>query len=103
MTIANTQFVNDTLCQNIVDLGVEEMTANSEVLNVSPNPSTGVFQFNNLDAENTVYVYDYLGQLIYEDDNASQVDLTDHINGMYFIFVKTSNGKTYHAKAVLAK
>jgi hypothetical protein len=100
-SISNTAFVNDTLCQNIVDLGFEEMTLNSIELIVSPNPSNGLFQLNNVSAENTLDVYDYKGQLTLRLNNVSEINLKNQASGMYFVYLTTSNGDAYHAKLIL--
>ncbi len=93
----------ETVAVNLV--GVEELTQDNTMINVYPNPSTGVF---NLKVENatddiTIAVSDVLGNQL--DVNIADqlngnfiVDLSNVADGVYFVQVK--NGDFYATKRI---
>ncbi len=65
---------------------------------ISPNPSTGIFTFNNLNFENenvSIIIYNSLGQKVYYNDvkfkNGYAIDLSNLEKGVYFSSFKTSS------------
>lgn len=75
-------------------------TAIPEKLNISeykiyPNPNNGTFNIELTNFENSTFqIYSISGQLILQKSitqNTTQVDLSDHPKGMYFIKVETGN------------
>lgn len=91
--------------------GVNVKTVDTEnTFSIYPNPSTtGIFQINTLisnanNAENTIKVYDYSGQVVYvaELNNNSTLDLSNLSNGIYFVTFNNGLG-TETTKVSIAK
>lgn len=91
--------------------GVNVKTVDIEnSFNIYPNPSTtGIFQINTLirnanNAENTIKVYDYSGQVVYsaELNSTSTLDLSNLSNGIYFVTYSNGLG-TETAKVSIVK
>jgi len=65
--------------------GVTDITS-TNLINVSPNPSNGIFQFDGLENENKIEVYDFVGNLVYQtvsNSTSVSVDLKEKTQGMY--------------------
>jgi hypothetical protein len=88
-----------TECVYIYVESVEEQNL-SNLVNIYPNPNTGQFFIKlDLNKENySVKIMDVTGQIIYSKTELSKsklvVDLNTIANGLYFVEVKTSEGKT---------
>jgi len=70
---------------------------------VYPNPSSGIFYFNNIKAEiQTIEVYNYLGEKVFTSVGpAAAIDITDAVAGIYFVQVKLKTGEaTFSTKVV---
>jgi len=94
-------------CENVtIDLaGVSELTQDNSMMNVYPNPSTGVFTVEVSDAGDdvSIVVVDVLG-------NVLEVSVVDNMNGNYVVdlsavaegvyFVQVKNGDYYATKRV---
>ncbi|HET7818215.1 MAG TPA: C1 family peptidase [Bacteroidia bacterium] len=62
---------------------------------VYPNPSSGLFTFSGLTNENTIEVYDYIGNLVYQNTSKNSsvaVDLMDKSHGIYMYKIINANG-----------
>jgi hypothetical protein len=71
-----------------------------------PNPSIGYFEINGLqsDEPSTVSVFNEVGQLLFEETNASsslRLDLSNENHGVYWICIRSKNGDTMIWKALL--
>jgi C1A family cysteine protease len=78
---------------------VADVNMNSSV-QVFPNPSNGVFTFSNLENENRIEVYDYVGNLVYQTTSKNTsvaVDLKEKSQGVYMY--KVINTATKEVKA----
>ena len=106
LSVKNDECWNESCDMVSVDLvGVEELTQDNGMINVYPNPSTGVF---NLDVENatddiTIAVSDVLGNQLDVNitdnmDGSFVVDLSNVADGVYFVQVK--NGDYYATKRI---
>ncbi|MEZ4844654.1 MAG: DUF5011 domain-containing protein [Bacteroidia bacterium] len=91
-----------------ISSGIEDIAA-SDLMNVYPNPSNGVFNVKvDLPAYQNVEIaiYDVLGNKVAEVANEQaqnsvfNVDLSAHAAGMYFVRM-TTNGKTYNQRVVV--
>lgn len=59
-----------------------------------PNPTVNEIQFNNLDAEATILIYDMAGKLVLEskvDSNANTIDVSHFAKGSYNVMIKMGN------------
>ncbi len=74
-------------------------------VNIYPNPSTGVFEITGLEDEQNVniWVTNVYGSTILETSDASQFDLSDFVNGHYFVHIVMENGHVTSKKVALMK
>ena len=91
--------------------GVSENSTNEIIVNVYPNPTTGVFQLavgnGQLTSTAILSIYNVVGEKIYVKDgkqlNASTtIDLSDQPNGIYFMQLKTETN-TVTKKIIINK
>jgi hypothetical protein len=61
-------------------------------LRISPNPSNGVFYFSSNTKVKSLEVFDCVGNLIVQKNNANNFDLSNFSDGIYFVRV---NGNQY--------
>ncbi|MFK7907577.1 MAG: aryl-sulfate sulfotransferase [Chitinophagales bacterium] len=95
-----TDGVLENLCGDIVS--TEDIA--KESLLISPNPSTGIFNIRGLLQEQQVskmQVFNMLGEEIQELGNVSEIDLTDHASGIYFLHVQFDNHQSVTKKILL--
>lgn len=76
----------------------------SNELSVSPNPTSGIFQFSGFEIvrNSMLQIYNILGEKIYQSEITnpkSEIDLSNQANGIYFI--KISDGKTILSKKII--
>jgi hypothetical protein len=65
-----------------------------QVIRFYPNPNLGKFVLELPDYhQSTITIYNYLGQLIYEEaaEEQMQIDLSTYANGMYTLLINKSN------------
>ena len=65
---------------NISDLGI------NSAVQVFPNPSSGTFKFDGLENENTIQIYDFVGNMVYQTtskNSSARVDLKEKSQGIY--------------------
>jgi hypothetical protein len=86
---------------NTVGVGIEE-TSKAGQLQVSPNPSDGIFTFS-IQSGRSITVYDILGNIIIAKDFSTpsvSIDLSMQPKGMYF-YVVSAEGATKEGKLIL--
>ncbi|MFY0645083.1 MAG: PKD domain-containing protein [Bacteroidia bacterium] len=106
LSVKNDECWNESCDMVSVDLvGVEELTQDNAMINVYPNPSTGVFNLEVVNATDdiTIAVSDVLG-------NQLDVNITDNLNGSFIVdlsnvadgvyFVQVKNGDYYATKRI---
>jgi hypothetical protein len=75
--------------------------ANEEVLiNIFPNPSTGIFNIGSEQPVNVV-VKDVQGRVVMDVRNASSIDLTNQVAGMYIMSITDADGKLLQVERVV--
>lgn len=75
-------------------------------VNISPNPSSGLYQISGLTNENViekVIVFDLLGQEVEASYQNSELDLTNNANGMYYLNIQFSNSTMITKKISLVR
>jgi len=79
--------------QNICEITDVNQEENARKLDISPNPSKGIFRIET-PQKSTYRIYDWFGRMIKEGqlDGASEIDLTSAPNGIYFISVENEKG-----------
>ena len=88
---------------NFQSLSIEE-NISSNSINVSPNPSSGNFNFSGLTDETTIDIYDISGEIISEAktvNNKYSVDLSSQAKGIYFYRISMKNGESRNGKIIL--
>ncbi len=96
-----TQGVIDDLC---MVSATDEIA--KESIQISPNPSNGVFSISGLSQEYqlvAVRVFDILGKKIGELANVSTIDLSNFNEGMYFVTFQFENEQLITKKVMLVK
>ena len=76
----------------MVTITVKEPTlgiADTDILAVYPNPSSGIFQFSR--TADRVQVYDMSGRLVYQGKKIKQLDLTSKPIGQYLVEMHIGN------------
>jgi hypothetical protein len=71
------------------NVGLDE---NTEMLGVSPNPSTGIFQINGLGFNQTYQIVNTTGQVILTGQS-NNIDLSNFQSGIYFLNTEKSSIK----------
>lgn len=82
--------------------GIDEMTNNSSVITVKPNPNNGVFNINSKLSNYTITIIDVTGREVFKRSSFnenSQIDVSDLQNGVYYIQI--SNGKQQATQKML--
>jgi hypothetical protein len=100
-TVTDANGCIDSVCINIdVSTGINNVD-NSSIINIYPNPNSGIFTLNISNAPHNYFVeiYNVLGENIYSepfpkahDDNA--INLIGQPNGIYFYRVLKENGES---------
>ena len=86
-------------------------TPSETELNIYPNPSSGIFNVEFLNADNTqeysIKVYDVLGSLIYvksiigNEIVNEQIDISDKAKGMYILSLESENSKSIYNRIIV--
>ncbi|MDP4866715.1 MAG: T9SS type A sorting domain-containing protein [Crocinitomicaceae bacterium] len=73
-------------------------------VNVQPNPASdyAIVTLNNAD-NGTIRIVDVLGNVVTKESitGTKKIDLSNYRNGVYFITIETSNGKTINRKLIV--
>ena len=92
------------LLNNPCDVSTSQETFISTDLNVSPNPSQGIFYLSGQDFNLTVRhisVFNMTGQLVFESHNNPVIDLSGQSSGTYIAQVSFSNAPPRSVKLIL--
>jgi uncharacterized repeat protein (TIGR03803 family) len=76
---------------NMTTIGIPENN-NAMELTVFPNPTNGIVSINGITNE-TIYVYNSLGEKIFNLKGKNKIDLSLCSSGLYFIQILNNNGK----------
>ena len=82
--------------------GIEENLIHDKI-NISPNPSNGIFSLTCSERISNIEIYDVMGKLIYNSKPQipnPKLDLSDKTKGIYFIKV-TNASKIYSQKIII--
>jgi hypothetical protein len=74
--------------------------AEEAVINIFPNPSTGIFNIGSEEPVNLV-VKDVQGRVVLEVKNASSIDLSNQAAGMYIMSITDAEGKLLQVERVV--
>ncbi len=101
----NEIYITDTAYLN-PNIGyiTSSLKENSENLNIYPNPTSGIVNFDVCEQIKEIKIYNYLGKIIRtEQKNINdQIDISNLKNGIYLIEIKTLNA-IYSSKIILNK
>ncbi|MFT4760824.1 MAG: hypothetical protein ACI9XO_002549 [Paraglaciecola sp.] len=87
--LTNGDYIEDLCMVNSVNEILQQQ------VQISPNPSAGVFQIDGLTNDYTVesiQVFDFLGKRAQEWGRVSRIDLTDKEAGIYFVTIRLADG-----------
>jgi len=77
-----------------------EEISKQKIISVYPNPSNGIFQlYFPKETYFEVTVYNSIGQQVHFSKNSNQIDITNLIDGIYFIKAKT-NSEVFNGKII---
>lgn len=96
-TIVKTDYINVVVNPGIGDV-------NGAKLNVTPNPSTGVFNINYNGNANSLKVYSLSGSVLLEQRNgeiSNRLDLTSFNKGMYILEIVLSDGSKLNSRLIV--
>lgn len=92
-------FVNPSLCNSIY-LGVDEIKKEQDVW-LYPNPTAGLFRLETEQELNSIEILDVFGkQLYYSEKNQTEINISDFVNGIYFVRLVDSNDNVVVKKVV---
>ncbi len=78
------------------DLTLASVTCDGKVeFTIHPNPSEGIISIDGAEPDNDIIITDVLGQIIFQTkitDSRNSIDLTDQLNGVYFVKILSANG-----------
>jgi sugar lactone lactonase YvrE len=78
---------------NVAAAGIEQISDNSSLINIYPNPSNGNISVTNQNNISEIKVTDMIGQIVYEaKPNAENTTLQLTDNGVYFVTITTDKG-----------
>ncbi len=89
-------------CQTVLT-GIDVAYYNS-LINVYPNPSSGIFSFEGISIGNTIEIFNVLGKLVatsYSENSLSTIDMTGFERGVYFYSVKNKTEIVKKGKLIL--
>ncbi|HPX76365.1 MAG TPA: M4 family metallopeptidase [Bacteroidales bacterium] len=90
-TSARTEFeIIPHTCSNIENISVQN-------LSIFPNPSKGVFSFNNLDNLDFEFkISDVFGKILLKGNSEQkEIDISHFANGVYFVEINSENGNKF--------
>lgn len=92
--------IEDYTIVNSATVGINETLSQSNI-NISPNPSSGVFKINGINADipTQIEVTNNLGQIVYTTNNSLGINLTHLSKGLYQI--KISQNETSSIKKLV--
>jgi hypothetical protein len=86
-----------------IPLSIDQVNSNQLIM-ISPNPNTGLFIVSGMTKEQSIEIYDCLGQKInmYKaGDNNKQVDISSCKNGIYFLLILNSDGSLAKSEKII--
>ncbi len=72
----------------------------SNLVDISPNPSSGVFTIYSTEKFSQLKVFNALGACVLRKDFDNRIDLSSQPSGIYFVEVETANGRLIRQKLV---
>ena len=81
-----------------ITIGLNDEPQIQKELSIYPNPSTGTFNIENLETNQTYQVYDVNGRLVKASIVNNQLDLSNEPNGVYLLRVQLENGEVVSKK-----
>ena len=90
-------------CQTILTTGLDVAYNNSRI-NIYPNPSSGIFNFEGMLIGNTIEIFNVLGKLVavyYSEKSLSTIDMNGIERGVYFYSIKNKAEIVKKGKLIL--
>jgi photosystem II stability/assembly factor-like uncharacterized protein len=86
---------NGTILKCAIPVGISETNSSNESVMIYPNPSTGIFQLNNICKIANVSVYNHMGEILMTENNFrdnGSIDLSLFADGLYTILIRSDKG-----------
>jgi hypothetical protein len=81
-----------------IPVGLNDEPQIQKELTIYPNPSTGIFNVENFETNQTYQVYDINGSLVKASITNGQLDLSNEPNGIYLLRFQLENGEVVSKK-----
>lgn len=103
-TLATSKIDDIIVTGTSISTGLTEVLYTANEINIYPNPSTGIINIVSSDVVESIKVYNQLGSLVFEQNNASantSIDMSQFGKGIYFINLRNHQGVSKNHKVVI--
>jgi hypothetical protein len=102
-TISCPWFFNNppSFCSSIAGINDKPMMEDDVI--VFPNPAYNIIQIKTTLPEYTCTLYNPQGQMIYQNQNAKEMNLAELTAGLYFLTIKNIDGQLHGSKFIILK
>lgn len=76
---------------------------NSQSINIYPNPTNRIFTIDNVQSFENIVMHNSIGELVYQSEintNKITVDLSNQLNGIYFVHLKDKSNQNVVVKLI---
>ncbi len=93
-------------CANAT-VSVNEINTHQTIINISPNPSEGIFNIDmngNRNKESEIKIFNILGEQIYQSTiigNHSSINLRENENGIYFVRITDKENNVLYSQRII--
>lgn len=91
--------IDTSLC--ISAKAVNTLEYENHNINIYPNPSLGIFHIQSGQVVKEIKVYNSFGKMVEFKREENQIELSNPVNGLYFIELITENNNRFHRKIII--
>jgi hypothetical protein len=114
-TITQTSGISGIVQSCVAYVGIEEHSIGNDVVQIYPNPSTGIFTIKSEEDIKQLEIYNTMGEVVFKQSFSSDtsppgrlggactIDLREVSNGMYFIKITTATKILFNSKLNVVK
>ena len=103
-TLATSKIDDIIVTGTSINTGLTEVLYTANEVNIYPNPSTGIINITSYDVIESIKVYNQLGSLVFEQNNATtntSIDMSQFGKGIYFVNLCMHDGEIKNQKVVI--